>query len=440
MTRYVFVLYMALFAGIVHASAQQITHEQKAAIIETTAGLLDEHYVFPDKAKIVGKMLVDKLKNRGYDSFRDGEAFIQVLNEDLTTTSSDQHIKITFDPRRVKQIKMEKDNDGKKVPLTKEWFERLRFENFRLRKVEWMDGNIGYFRFLNFIELDVAKEAISASMTFIRHSDAIIIDLRDNGGGHSETLHYLLSYFLPDRQKIGEFHYRKNNRVEEIRIPSDTSVMKIPNAVPLFLLVSRKTSSAAEGMASVLQSSGRAIVVGERTRGEGNPGELFVLNDNLYMMIPTAVSKNVWPEKLPVEGHGVQPDHVIASELALEKAKLEICKTFASSSKIKELKQSYLWQIPVWEYAIAPQTMPEYFRSTLCGSYNEGRQIIYENGMYYYVNKDKQQFRLMNYGQNILAMVGKPFVRIRIPANEEKITYFEFIWDDGFSERVARIE
>lgn len=417
----------------------EISSEQKFAIIKSAIALLEENYVFPAKAKQLKQSLMEKYNSKGYDNIKKGEAFLEALNHDLEAITADKHVNVFFNPERVRQINEEKKNEGKKVPITPEWRERLYYENFRLRKVERLDGNIGYFKFLNFTELELSKESIHAAMTFVAHSNALIIDLRDNGGGHSETMLYVLSFFLPDQTKIAEFHYRKNDRIEEVKIMSDPSVKKIPTDVPVYILVNKKTSSAAEGLASTLQSFGRAVIVGEITKGEGNPGELFVINEQMYIMIPTAISKSAVPNAAVVEGNGVQPDFVITPDKAQEKALLEICKKLAMSSVVKEQKQTYQWQIPMWEYAITPSPVPENLTEKICGTYNEGRQLLYDNEVFYYINKDKQRNKLTYYGNNIFAIDGKAFVRLRIPAHEEKIKYFEFVWDDGFVERIPRV-
>jgi retinol-binding protein 3 len=81
----------------------------------------------------------------------------------------------------------------------------LQYENFKLRKAERLDGNIGYFKLNGFVELGYSKEAIVSAMNFLSNSSAIILDLRDNGGGSAETANFLMSYFLQDSTKLGEF-------------------------------------------------------------------------------------------------------------------------------------------------------------------------------------------------------------------------------------------
>ncbi|HET9056950.1 MAG TPA: S41 family peptidase [Chitinophagaceae bacterium] len=410
----------------------------KLTIIKKAISLLRENYIFPDKVTGVEKSLMAKYNSNEYEKGNSLEDFLAAINNDLEIATNDKHVNISFGPDRVKQIIKEKQNEGKTVPLSKEWRERLEYENFRLRKVEWLDGNIGYFRFLNFVDLQVAKESIMGAMNFIRHSNAIILDIRDNGGGSSETLNFVLSYFLKDKLKLGEFHFRKNNRVEEIRIKTDPLVKKVPDNVPVYVLVSNKTASAAEGLAVTLQSFKRATIIGENTKGEGNPGELFVINDQLYILIPTAISVSAVQGTKPVQGNGVSPDIVIAPEKAMDKAMLEICKTLAQNTTNRDLKQVYDWQVPVWESNINPPQIPAEMKENITGSFMDGRQVTFENGTFYYINKNNQKIKLFYYGNNVFGMEGKQFTRLKIPFYNKPIDFFDFFWDDGFVEKITR--
>jgi len=116
-----------------------------------------------------------------------------------------------------------------------------------------------------------------------------------------------MNYFLPDSTKLGVFKRRKNNEVVELWTMTDTLIKKIPDSIPLYIIVSKNTSSAAESLAYGLQQFKRAIIVGEQTHGEANPGQRFVINDKLYMIIPTAVNINAITET-NWEGVGVRPD------------------------------------------------------------------------------------------------------------------------------------
>jgi C-terminal processing protease CtpA/Prc len=147
-------------------------------------------------------------------------------------SSNDKHLDIFYGPKIVLKLKNDTLPEQKKL-APPEYVKLLQYENFRLRKVERLDGNIGYFKLNGFIELEYSKEAITSAMNFLANSFAIILDLRENGGGSAETSNFLMSYFLPDSTKLGEFRSRKNDNVEQLWTIYDPAMKKLLN-IPLY--------------------------------------------------------------------------------------------------------------------------------------------------------------------------------------------------------------
>ena len=404
----------------------------KAVIVDKAIFLLQENYVFPDRVKVIEKYIKEKLSNGGYDSLTKPEEFLESLNNDLEEKGDDRHLDISYGPDRVKQIIADNKNkkEGKEEKLTREWLQRIQYENFRLRKVERLDGNIGYFNFLNFTPLTVSKQSIMSAMNFLLYSTAIIIDLRENGGGYAETMNFMLSYFLPSATPISELKYRKGNKVVKTFTAKDKMINHIPDSIPLYILVSNRTSSAAEGFAYTLQQYKRATIIGEQTKGEGNPGNLFVINDNLYIMIPTAEAINAVSKK-SIDGIGVTPDIKIDKDKALTKALLEVNSLLASKSDVNELKLLYQWQIPFLENQLNPEPITESIISSIAGDYEDNRKIVYENATIFYINSKGRKEKLDYIGKGIFQNAGRSSLRLVMPFTDKPVPFFKWTWDDG---------
>ncbi len=274
-------------------------------------------------------------------------------------------------------------------------------------------------------------------MNFLRFSNALIFDLRDNGGGYGETLVFMLSYFLKDSVLLGENRYRKNNKVVKSYTLIDSLINKIPENISLYILVSHKTSSAAEAFAYTLQQYKRAIIVGEKTKGEGNPGELFVINEDLYIMIPTIEGINPVSKKW-IDGIGVTPDINIVSSKALSKAKLEIYSTLAVTTNINELKLLYQWQIPYFENELNPESLAELIISSIVGNYEGDRKVIYENGNVSYINSQGGKEKVEYMGKGIFQNSEKPWLRLVMPFTDKPVPAFKWVWDDGGEPQIVK--
>lgn len=420
---------------------ENISTKEKNEIVSKTLDLIQRNYIYPERTNQINKYVMEKMKAGGYDSLTKLIPFLEVFERDIQQQSKDTHLGMGLSPERVKQIVADSknENSGKKEEITPEWLERMQFENFRLRKIERLEGNIGYFNFLNFTPLEPSKKTLIGAMNFLRYSSAIIIDLRDNGGGNSETMDFLLSYFLQDSVQLTEMRFRKDNKIEKKYTIQDESINKIPEGTPVYILVSNRTASAAEGFTYTLQQYKRATIIGEQTKGEGNPGQLFAITDALYIMIPTIEGINPVSKK-SIDGVGVTPDIKVASSKALTKAKLEICRTLSEKATVKELKRAYDWQIPYLENELNPEPLSESIVNAIVGSYEGGRKVLYENSSIVYVNSQGGKEKIEYMGKGVFQNTEKHFLRLVMPTTSKPVPYFEWVWDDGGKpQKISRV-
>jgi len=411
----------------------------KKAVIHKALELIQENYVFPEKYSQIEKEIKNKLSSKEYDKFNNPQDFLNQLNKDLQNAGQDRHLKISFNPQIVKQIIEDRKKDANSpTEYTPELLNWIKFENYGLKKAESMEGNIGYLKFDRFTDLQLAKETITGAMNFISNSSAIILDLRDNGGGDSDASNLIINYFLPDGEKLGDVKFRKVAQSKESIVKHDPSDKKILDNVPLYILVSNKTASAAEAVSYVLQQFKRAVIVGEQTSGKANPGELFVVNDFLYMMVPTG-SFTVLPTGKNWEGVGVTPDIKIDPFLALLKAITEISSILEKKDQNKEHKILYKWINDQYTAQLNPEIPSQEFINIIVGKYDEGRKIVYENGILFYIGGNGIKRTLSYMNNNTYMIEGRTDYRLRFPANQKLVEYYEVLWFDGTSDKVKKV-
>lgn len=410
---------------------------EKKELIDKITSLLKENYVFIEKADRIEKELNDKLSANLYDKFKTLDSFGDQLNLDLVAISGDKHLKINFSPRMVRKLRTE-SKDGITQAPDKEFMDLLKSENFRMRKVEILHGNIGYFKIDNFVELKYCKRTLTGALNFISNSSAIILDLSDCGGGASETMDFILSYFLPESTKIGELKFRKNNEVKEYHTVKDPDINNLTDT-PLYIIVSKNTASAAEGLAACLQEYKRAVVIGEKTKGLGNPGELFVINDVLYIFITTAVSGTGLSGK-NFDGKGVTPDVILASSevFNLNKAMIEVCRSLSQTTKDKKLKNAANWLTFEYLSLVTPGITHDAYLNAILGNYEGNRKIIRENdGIYFDNGSVKRKLTYMNNG--VFSVEGRQDYRIYFPNDNKPITYHKVLWFDDTEDKVEKL-
>lgn len=199
----------------------------------------------------------------------------------------------------------------------------LRRDNYGFRKVEILPGNIGYIDIRQFAPFDFgdakapARAAADAALGFVLQTDAVIIDLRENGGGSPAMVGYLVSAFTaPNADIYNTFTSREGTDRENPRVP----YAKPRLDVPVYVLISARTGSAAEAFAYTLQQAGRATIVGDDSGGAANPGGFFPVGGGFAVFVSTGsptnpISKKNW------EGTGVIPNVKVPPAEALTEAR-----------------------------------------------------------------------------------------------------------------------
>ena len=135
-----------------------------------------------------------------------------------------------------------------------------------IQRVEVLDGNIGFIQISSFFELEPALPFYKAAFNLVKDTDALILDLRNNGGGSSETAWPLQWSFLGPDQDLNMI-LNSRSLPEEKRAEPEVPWSGYGSERPLVILLNKHSFSAPESVAYSLQSIGRAIVIGERSGG-----------------------------------------------------------------------------------------------------------------------------------------------------------------------------
>lgn len=312
----------------IRAQENEISEEFQQKTIERLVSLMNERYVFPEVAEKTGKHLQMQLKEGYFKKHTDLETFAEALTESVQSINQDKHMRIRPNP----PYKAPEDSPERMIEEKLNMNSRMRSMNAGFKKVEKLEGNVGYLDLRGFANIDQARSLADNSMKLLENSDAIIIDLRKNGGGDPATVQYLCSFFFEEKLHLNSLYWREGDRTHEFWTLDKVGGKKMPD-VPLFVLTSDRTFSAAEEFSYNMQTRKRATLVGETTGGGANPGGMMPLNDKLSVFIPTGkainpITKTNW------EGVGVIPEVKVDQEDALDKA-LEMAKEAAEEFRIK---------------------------------------------------------------------------------------------------------
>lgn len=278
----------------------------RTGIVNQLADLMNENYVFPEKGKAMHDLIKSNLLQGEYENIIDEAAFAKRLDADLHLIANDGHIRVTYDPERIEKIRGGVGMGGRKAP-----------ENYGFETVEVKDG-IGYLDLRMFHDLGAAEDVAKQAMDKLMESKAIIFDLRKNGGGSPSMIGFICSYLFEGSVHLNSFYWRAQDRHSETW--TNPKYAKVRNQdIPVYVLTSSRTYSAAEEFTYDLKHLKRATIIGETTGGGAHPGGPMVINDDFFVNVPQGrainpITKTNWEEV------GVVPNISVSADQALVKA------------------------------------------------------------------------------------------------------------------------
>lgn len=438
----IFILFIGFIVAAKISFAQQesvnftFDAKVKQQTVKKISNLLDENYIFPDLAKKMGALIKQNLAAGSYDSIDDPMKFAETLTADLQSVSKDKHIRVRFSPEDAKRL-IEQEKNGRDPDDEKHWNEMLKKENYGFKKVERLPGNIGYVDFRNFASPDYSKETVASVMKFLENTDAIIFDLRMNGGGDPAGVQLICSYLFTETPvHLNDLYYRPTDETKEYWTLRKIDGKRMPD-VPVYVLTSKFTFSGAEEFSYNLKNLKRAIIVGETTGGGAHPGGVKAINEGFAIFVPNGraispVTKTNW------EGVGVAPDVEVKSELALEKAQILALEKLAGSTKDEQQTNTYRWMIESLNAVLNAPALDETILKSYAGTYDD-RTITYEAGRLYYQRKGRQKYAMIPMSEDTFMFKDLEYFRLKFIRDAlGNSIEVNGLYDDGHQDRSKR--
>ena len=164
-----------------------------------------------------------------------------------------------------------------------------------------LPDNIGLVTIKNF-NTNCYKETKEAVEFLLEQgAQALIFDVRYNGGGYSNEMVKVLDMLLPEGDLFRTINYEGKESVDR----SDKSCVDVPMAV----LVNGSSYSAAEFFAAALREYEWASIVGLPTSGKGHYQVVYQLSDG--SAVGVSIGKYFTPKGVCLEGNGLTPDVVV---------------------------------------------------------------------------------------------------------------------------------
>lgn len=291
--------------NVVAQEKNSLQTKEKSEIITSIKTYLAQSYIDLEISQKMITELDKNLKSNKYENVTSPSGFSKIVTEDLQSISKDLHLIVRFEPKRIAQEKRI-ISEEMKLETEKKMAMQMADINYGFTEAKILDGNIGYLNLRLFADIKYAEETATATMNFLSNTNAIIIDLRSNGGGVPSMMQLLSSYFFDEKPVLlSDFYERETDTKTQLYSFANVAGKRSTNK-PVYVLTSKHTFSAAEAFAYTLKHLDKAVVVGEITKGGANRTKRINLNDEFTLLVPYIqsihpITKTNW------EGKGVKP-------------------------------------------------------------------------------------------------------------------------------------
>ena len=385
----------------------------RTEIVDSVCAALNRTYVFPEVAEQMDEFVRQQMAGGAYDDLNTVREFTGALTRDLQSISHDLHLRVGYiPPDMMAQLTADVDEDEAEA---RERAEAAR-DNFRFRRVEILTGNVGYLRFDGFVNAAYSGPTAVAAMNFLAHTDALIIDLRYNGGGSPSLIQLITTYFFDEPVHLNSFYIRESDSTQQFWTLTHVQGERMTDT-DLYVLTSDRTFSGAEEFSYNLKNLERATIVGDTTGGGAHPVSRVIFEElSTGLGVPFGRAVN------PItgtnwEGVGVIPDVAVPAAQALDKAHIMALETILEGQSDPRQAFAIEWAIAGLESKTSPVTVSPEVLASYAGSYGP-RTLTLEDGSLIYQRGEGARMRAIPMGESMFRFDELDYFRIEIVTDD----------------------
>lgn len=422
--------------SLAQTTVEKLTGKEQREVIDSVSTILEANYIFPEVASKMNTLLRDELKQGAYKKISDPSEFAQRLTSDLQSISKDLHLRVRFDPEGIAQRRNASFSAADSIAFAERQLIRRRAGNYGFKEVRILDGNIGYLNLTGFSSVDEEAGATAqAAMNLLSNTDALIIDLRQNGGGSPSMIQLITSYLYgTEPVHLNNFYNRPEDSHSQTWTLPYVPGKRRPD-VDVYVLTSSNTFSAAEEFSYNLRNLERATLIGETTGGGAHPGGTQIATDRFTVWVPTGRAINPITET-NWEGVGVEPHIKVPAKEALKVAKITALETILERSDIE--KNFHLkWALDGYKAEKAAVVIDAATLKSYTGDFGP-RKIRFKEGMLHYQREGNPEHALIPMSEDMFRIEEIPYFRLQMLKEEGKVVGLQGLYSNGRTDRNMR--
>ena len=414
------------------AQAEEPATADATRAVREVRDAITANYVLTDRIPAITAALDEGLASGRYAGLS-GRALAERLNQDLTAAAHDKHLSIQFDPAHASMMNGPMGDEVNEGP---EWERMARSMNHGVAELRMMDGNVRYLNLLGFAWTgESSARVLDNAVGFLGQGDAVVIDLRYNGGGSPKAIEYLFSHFVEPGKPLMTFYMGGGKEPQQHDAIAELPAGRLLGK-PLYVLTSRMSISAAEAFAALVKDYQVGEIVGETTAGAAYRNSFFPIAGQ-YLLSVSVGRGEVGPSKLDWEGAGIAPTIAADAGNALDAAHLSALRKLAQDAPqpdrtMMEAKATML----AAKINPVPAAHP---LAAYIGQYGD-RAITVEGEELFSQRRNGPKTRLLALGADAFIMETDPMTRVEYAVLDGRASAIEVIRADGSRQKHARVD
>jgi hypothetical protein len=418
-----FILAAALAAVATGAAAQPgkapaaaaVNRFNPAEVVAEVRRIIGERYVLPERRPALDSVLAEGLKSGRY-AVREPQVLAERINADLWRVGRDGHLNFKYDPEKVAMLMARTAGNR---PDRSAFEDQVRRDNHGVRQLKLLPGNVRYLDLAAFEWIgDESAATLNSAMAFLKGGDAVIIDLRSNGGGSSGAVHHLISHFLEAGRPLVTFH-----RAGEAS-PLLKSLPGLSNMVgkPLYVLTGGGSASASEEFVGHVAGYRIGEIVGGKTAGASFNNAMYAIEGGFELSVSEgravlASTGKDW------EGVGIAPTIEAPVEAALEVAHVHALRKLAVAAS-DPVRRARVEALAAGLEAVSRPGRPAAALADYAGTYGD-RRILVDGGKLRYREEKRPEILLVPMGGHLFTFADNPSLRLTFHSSGGRIAAFD---------------
>jgi retinol-binding protein 3 len=419
-------------AGQADTSGSGLTSAGREVLIRNVCNRIEQVYPVEEIGKTTTAGLLRKFNAGEYDKIVSCEEFAARVSADLEDLSRDKHLDLIYDPVQAADIIARGKTADKQGGTSTAEIENAQWDNFGFKTIRMLEGQVGYLDLRMFFAVRYAGATACAAMDFLSNSKAVIVDLRYNGGGWDDMVTMLASYFVPPEESdvVAIIQSTLDKSYSASVLPSFVPGKRL-TGIPVYLLTSSRTASAAEAFISIVTHlNASVVVVGQRTAGAENPVEMLALDGRFVLKIP-CYRKVFFGGRSGWEGTGLTPSVEVPSDSAFETAYLQALHKLQTTLTGAVAQEKIQWAIDGYQAVLEPKAVGIDVLRSYAGRYRRASVII--EGENLFVQFDNQlRKRLRAISNDYFLIEDRDDLRLRFVLDGGRVVAMEKLYEDGY--------